>query len=195
MKQTLKISSSILIFLLSFNVFAQKKVQKISMSYTINAPASKVWEVVGDDYANIYKSHPKVITSNFINNSTSAQFGSERVCNFNDKGSKYIKERITEYDSENYSCKIDVYEVKGFPINSEYTYAIQRVIPIDDNTSTFEMEFHYRTKPGLLGGFAKGSFKKGLLQYAMAVEHYILTGEEVTKDNFKAIWKANKHKS
>ena len=192
MKQLFKFSVVLLSTLFSFNASAQKKAKSITLSYTINAPAEKVWEVVGEDYGDIYRSHPKVLTSNLINGSKKAEEGAERICNFNEKGTKYVKERITAFDSENYSCKIDVYEVKGFPLNTQYTHAIQRVIPIDDKTSKFEFEFHYRTKPAFLGGLAKGSFRKGLKQYVLSVEHHILTGEDINKENFKAIWKSNK---
>ena len=40
-----------------------------------------------------------------------------------------------------------------------------------------------------MGGLAKGKFKKNIENYAIAIEHYAATGEEVNKDNFKTIKK------
>jgi hypothetical protein len=47
----------------------------------------------------------------------------------------------------------------------------------------------YRTKPGFMGGIMKGSFKKLINDYFIAIEHHVKTGEKVTKDNFKDIRK------
>ncbi len=168
---------------------ADKKVQTFTTEHVINAPADKVWQVIGDEYADIYKSHPKIITSNYINGSSTSGVGAERVCNFNDSNSKFITEKITDYDPENYTMTIDIVRVKKLPINTEYSYAIQKVVPINPSTSKMVFTMYYRTKPGFLGGLAKGSFKKGIRDYAIAIDHYINTGERVTKDNFKAIKK------
>ena len=49
---------------------------------------------------------------------------------------------------------------------------------------------NYRTKPAFMGGMMKGSFKKLINDYFIAIEHHVKTGEKVTKDNFKEIKKA-----
>ena len=48
---------------------------------------------------------------------------------------------------------------------------------------------NYRTKPAFLGAVAKGGFKKTIAGYLLAVEHHVLTGETVNRDNFKSIKK------
>lgn len=47
----------------------------------------------------------------------------------------------------------------------------------------------YRTKPAFMGGMMKNNFKKLIADYAIAIEHYVATGESVNKDNFKSVKK------
>ncbi|MEO0340161.1 MAG: hypothetical protein AAF242_13220, partial [Bacteroidota bacterium] len=52
--------------LLSFQTIygqKQKKVQNFQVSHVINAPADKVWAIVGEDYGAIANSHPKIVSS------------------------------------------------------------------------------------------------------------------------------------
>ncbi|MEO0733827.1 MAG: hypothetical protein AAFZ52_13405, partial [Bacteroidota bacterium] len=72
----------------------------------------------------------------------------------------------------------------------DLTFAIYQVEAVDANTSRFTFKMTYRTKPAFMGALAKGSFKKLIADYAVAIEHYVLTGEAVTKENFKAIKRA-----
>ena len=44
-----------------------------------------------------------------------------------------------------------------------------------------------------MGGLAKGKMKKTIEDYEIAVEHYVLTGEEVNQENFKEIKKYSKN--
>lgn len=189
MKTTVKHYAMLVVLLITSVSFAQKKVQSFTVSHTINTPIEKAWEVIGEDYGGIHKSHHKVITSSLINGSTKAELNCERVCNFNDSKTKYIKEKIVAFDPENHTMKIDIFEVNGFPIDPDYSYAIQRLEPINATSCKMVMDFHYRTKPGFLSSLAKGNFKKQLKKYAIAIEHYATTNEPVTKDNFKAIQK------
>ncbi|MEM9820398.1 MAG: hypothetical protein AAF985_04980, partial [Bacteroidota bacterium] len=98
MKSILKIS--ILIFVMVFNFqmsHAQKKVKRFTVSHLINAPAEKVWAVVGEDYGAIANSHPKIVSSAYINGSLKAGEGAERVCYFNEKQTKYLLITYTEF--------------------------------------------------------------------------------------------------
>ena len=75
------------------------------------------------------------------------------------------------------------------PVNPDYTQAVYRVERIDANTSRFIFDMQYRTKPALMGAMMKGQFRQLIDDYAVAIEHYISTGEQVTKKNFKTIRK------
>lgn len=173
----------------------QKKTQHFVVEHIINAPAAKVWEVVGEDYGGVAYSHPKIVSSNYVNGSLKAGEGVERVCNFNEKGTKFLKEKMINYDPENYTFKNVLYQAGKFPVNPEYTFAIYKIEKIDDKTSKFIFDMTFRTKPAFMGGMAKGSFKKLIADYAIAIEHHVNTGEKVTKDNFKAIKKQHKRNS
>lgn len=172
----------------------QKNTQQFKVSHIINAPADRVWKVVGEDYGAIAYSHPKIISSEYINGTLMAGEGAERVCNFNEKGTRYLREKQTDYKPEEYTFKNQVFQAGRFPVHPEYTYAIYKIEPIDENTSRFIFEMTYRTKPAFLGWMAKGSFKKLVADYAIAIEHHVNTGEKVTKDNFRKIKKKYKKK-
>jgi len=190
MKMLLFMSFVITSFLVkSTPATAQKKVKKFTITKLINAPIDAVWAVVGEDYGAIAHSHPKIVNSDYINGTLKAGEGAERVCNFNEKGTRFLKEKQTNYDPEQYTFKNQVFQAGKFPVDPEYTYAIYKLEKVDANTTRFIFDMAYRTKPAFLGGLMKGQFKKLIQDYAIAIEHYVNTGEEVNQDNFKAIKK------
>lgn len=173
-------------------LLAQKKVKTFSVSHIIKAPADKVWAIVGEDYGAIAHSHPKIISSDYTNGTLQSGEGAERVCYFNNKKTRFLKEKQVDYQPENYSFKNQVFQAGKFPVSPEHTFAIYKVESIDANTSRFVFDMTYRTKPAFIGGMMKGNFKKLIRDYAIAIEHHVLTGERVNKDNFKSIKKQYK---
>lgn len=195
MKKSFLLSFVILIMTMPQAISAQKKEKKTQnfvVTSVINASADKVWKVVGEDYGAIANSHPKIVSSEYISGSLKAGEGAERVCNFNEKGTRYLQEKQVNYNPEKYTFKNQVFQAGKFPVDPEYTYAIYKVEAIDKNTSRLIFDMTYRTKPAFMGGMMKGSFRKLIADYAIAVEHHINTGVNVTKDNFKEIKKAHK---
>ncbi|MEL6917856.1 MAG: SRPBCC family protein [Bacteroidota bacterium] len=170
----------------------EKKTQSFTVSAIINAPADKVWKAVGEDYGAVAYSHPRIVSSEYINGSLKGGVGAERVCNFNEKGTKYLREKIAEYDPEKYTFTNRVYQVGKFPVDPELTFGTYTVEAIDESTSRITNTINYRTKPAFMGALAKGSFKKLVREYFIALEHHVNTGEKVTKDNFKQIKKQYK---
>ena len=189
MKVPIKGGVLLISMVLSVSAFAQKKVQQFTVSRVIKAPANKVWAVVGEDFGAIAKSHPGIISSEYIGGTLKGGEGTERVCNLNEKGSKYTHERQVEYNPDEYRFKAKVFHANGLPMDSKYTYAVYDVDPIDSNSSRLSFSMNYRTKPAFLGAVAKGGFKKTIAGYLLAVEHHVLTGETVNRDNFKSIKK------
>ena len=186
--------SSLFTFLLfaSHSLEAQakkKRVKNFSVERVINAPADQVWAVVGEDYGAIAKSHPAIISSNYINGTLKAEEGAQRVCNFNEKGTRYLHEKMMNYDPQNYTFRNQVFQAGKFPVNPDYTFAIYKVEAIDAHTSKLIFDMTYRTKPSFLGGMMKRKFKNLINDYAIAIEHHVRTGEAVNKDNFKFIKK------
>lgn len=193
MKSFIKLTVVLGAFFISFcSVQAQKKkkVQTFTVSHVIQAPADKVWAVVGEDYGAIAHSHPQIVSSDYVKGTLKAGEGAERVCHFNEKGTRFLKEKQTNYDPQNYTFKNQVFQAGRFPVDPEHTYAIYRVVPIDENSSKFVFDMNYRTKPAFMGGMMKGKFKTLIQDYAIAVEHHIHTGEKVNKENFKSIKKS-----
>jgi len=173
----------------------EKRVQKFEVSKVIPFPAEKVWAIVGEDYGAIAYSHPKIIASEYIHGSLKAGEGAERVCYFNEKHTQYLQEKMINYSPENMSFTNKVSQAGKFPVNPDYTEAIYNVDDLGNGTSLMTFSMQYRTKPAFMGGFAKGSFKKLINDYFIAIEHHLRTGEKVTKANFKQIKKDNKAKS
>lgn len=176
--------------LAAMNVFAQKKVKSFVVTRVIPAPIESVWKVVGEDFGAIANSHPGIVSSAYNQGSiTYGGEGAERICNLNEEGTKYVKEKQLDYDAENHRFTVQVYHSEGIPLSPEHTKAVYAVRAIDENTSEVSFEMTYRTKPAFLGWMAKGKFKRGIEDYLIAVEHHVITGENVNKDNFKQIKK------
>ncbi len=167
----------------------EKRVQKFEVSKVIPFPADKVWAIVGEDYDAIAYSHPKIIESEYINGSLKAGEGAERVCYFNEKHTQYLEEKMIDYSPETMSFTNKVSQAGRFPVNPDYTKAVYNVDDLGNGTSMLTFTMQYRTKPAFMGGFAKGSFKRLINDYFIAIEHHLSTGEKVTKANFKQIKK------
>ncbi|MEM7375669.1 MAG: SRPBCC family protein [Bacteroidota bacterium] len=184
----------ILIFALiaSTSVFAQKKSQSFTVSRVIKASADKVWAVVGEDYGAIANSHPLIISSEYLDGSLEGGEGVERVCNMNESGTKYTHEKQVNFDPDNYTFRAQIFHAEGIPMVPEASFMDYKVVSIDANTSKLVMTMNFRTKPAFMGAMAKGRMQKTIEGYALAVEHHILTGETVNKDNFKGISKQYK---
>ena len=168
---------------------AQKKAQSFTVTKVINAPIDEVWAVVGEDYGAIANSHPRIVNSDYINGSLKAGEGAERVCNFNDSGTRYLHEKQINYTPESYTFKNQVFQAGKFPVDPDYTYAIYKLEAVDAQTTKFTFDMNYRTSPAFMGGMMKGKFKRLIEDYAIAIEHHVKTGEAVNKDNFKSIKK------
>ena len=191
MRRTFQILALAGLTLITSSVMAQKqkKVQQFKVSKVIALPADKVWEVVGEDYGKIAHSHPKIIASDYVDGTLMAGEGAQRVCYFNEKQTQFLKEKMVNYSPDRMSFTNKVYQAGKFPVDPEYTQAVYRVKDLGNGTSEFSFDMQYRTKPAFMGAMAKGKFKKLINDYFIAVEHYVKTGEEVTKENFKDIKK------
>ncbi|UTW61229.1 SRPBCC family protein [bacterium SCSIO 12741] len=188
MKTSYGILITTLTLLISSIGFAQK-VQSFTIERTIQASADKVWKVVGEEFADIAKSHPKLSGSHYVEGSPLSGEGCERVCSLNANGSKYTQEKMVDYNPTEFSFKAEIKGVGGLPIDTTTSYMIYDVDPIDENTCKITLTMVYRTNPAFMGGLAKGKFRKNIEDYAIAIEHYTLTGEDVNPENFKRIKK------
>ena len=166
-----------------------KKVKTFTVSKELDLPADQVWAVVGEDYGAIALSHPAIVHSEYIGGSQQACEGAERVCNFNESGTQYLKEKMVNYDPDNMQFTNRVYQAGKFPVDPDYTEAVYSVKDLGDGRSMLTFDMQYRTKPAFLGGMMKGKFKGLIEDYFIAIEHYVRTEQAVTRDNFKEIKK------
>ena len=180
-----------MMMLVSTSLFAQKPVT-FTVENVLNVSAEKVWAVVGEDFGGIAKSHPNIVQSDYVDGSLKSGEGSARQCNFNEKGTKYLKEKQTNYNPKEMTFDVKIYHAGGLPLDPDYSKATYRMVPIDENSCKFIMDMAYRTKPAFMGKLAKGKFMSTIDDYAIAIEHHARTGEVVNKDNFKTIKKNRK---
>lgn len=189
-----KISTSVLMVLLvSSTIFAQKKLQKLHTSAVVNVPARQLWKVIGEDYGAIANITPHLVSSKYIDSSkTIGSEGCERVCKLNASGSKFIKEKMINYDPTNMSFTNIIYQIEKLPLVS--SEAIYKIEAIDSVSCRIVLDMQYRTKPAFMGRLAKGKFKKMTRDISIYAEHYIKTGEKITKENYKRIKRNSKRK-
>ncbi|MEL7006831.1 MAG: SRPBCC family protein, partial [Bacteroidota bacterium] len=190
MRTLIKLTTFLFLTLSTFFALnAQKKVQKISMSKVIPVDAKTVWKIVGEDYGKIAHSHPKIVSSDYLEGSLVGGEGVERVCYFNEKETRFLKEKMIDFSPEAMTFTNTVSQAGKFPLDPALTRAVYSVEDLGDGTSRIGFDMQFRTKPGFMGGMMKGSFKKLINNYFIAIEHHAKTGEKVTKDNFKKIKK------
>ena len=92
---------------------------------------------MGEDYGAIANSHPKIIASDYVSGTLQAGEGAERVCYFNEKGSQFLKEKMTNYNPREMTFVNKVYQAGRFPVNADYTQAVFRVECFFVYTSSF----------------------------------------------------------
>ena len=171
----------------SKTMLAQKKVQTFTVEQVIPHSAENVQHVVGVDCGVAVNSHPKILASEYVESSLKAEEGAERVCYFNEKQTRLLKERMVSHYPEHMTFIKQVFHADKFPVDPEYTRGTYKIEPIDNNSSRFLFKMEYRSKPAFMSPFAKWKFKKLVRDYAISVEQYLATGDKVTKENFRQI--------
>jgi len=173
----------------SLESMAQEKIKTFTVSKVMDIPADKVWAVVGVDYGAIASSHPKIVSSNYVGGTLHAGEGAERICNFNESGTKFLREVMKDYDPENMTFVNQITQAGKSPMDADVTRAIYKVEDPGNGKTRFTFDMQFRTKPAFMGAMAKGKFKGLIEDYFIAIEHPVRTGETVTKENFKQIKK------
>jgi len=189
-KKTFLLAVGLLAAVVAINAQSmEKRYKTIEVSRVLPFNASTVWQTVAVDYGRIAQSHPQIVASDYEQGSLVGELGAFRKCSFNERGTKVLHEQIVDWSDEDMQFTNRVLTAQNFPVDPDNSRGIYKVEPIDANSSRLSITFQYRTKPAFMAGMVKGSFKKILNNYMIAVEHHIATGEAVTKENFKNIKK------
>lgn len=162
-----------------------KKFKTVKVKMKIDAPADRVWQAMVLDYGEIGNFSPFIFSSSYENGSLKGEVGAERKCDFNEKGTRWVHEKIMALDQENRVMRNVVIDGGKVPLNFDNSQAFYRVKDHGDGTCTASYEFQFRTKPAFMGGLAKGGFKKQLAGTLVGLKHYVETGEKVTGGNKK----------
>ena len=109
-----------------------QKIQSFTITRNIGVSIEHVWKIVGEEYADIAKAHPRLTSSHFVEGTPTTGDGCERVCNLSDDGNKYTRERIIEYNEREYGFKAEILEVGGLPIDADHSYMIYKLEKVDE---------------------------------------------------------------
>jgi hypothetical protein len=149
----------------------------------INASKEKVWDLLFHRFSETHLFNPNIEGSHDIN-SKKGEVGCERQCNIDKK--TFIKERVVKAD-EFRSFTIDV--IGGnMPMLKEMqiVFAIESISP---NQTRVMINAEFNTKPSFLAGLIKGMFKKMLFGVLVGLKYHLETGQLVSKNTFKPIFK------
>ncbi len=185
LKLTVLLFSCLMIAVPFYGQQMSKKYRTVKVKMKINAPAERVWQAMVVDYGEIGNFSPYIYSSSYENGSLKGVVGAERKCDFNEKGTRWVHEKIVAIDEENKVMRNSIIDGGKVPLNFDNSQAFYRVKDHGDGTCTAYYEFQFRTKPAFLGGLAKGGFKKQLGGTLVGLKHYVETGEKVTGGNNK----------
>ncbi|HET6157003.1 MAG TPA: SRPBCC family protein [Dongiaceae bacterium] len=104
---------------------------KVYTSSVIDAPASRIWELVRD-FNGLPSWHPGIADSRIEGNQPADRVGCIR--NFNLKGGGNIREQLLSLSDYDYACS---YSILVSPMGVENYIATLKVTPITDGDRTF----------------------------------------------------------
>lgn len=188
MKSLKFIFSAALLLCLTFTTTAQsmeKSYRTVKVELQIDAPADRVWQAMVLDYGNIGNFSPYIYSSGYLAGSLKGEQGAERKCEFNEKGTQWMHERIADIDNDKRVMRNVPFAGAKLPLDFDNSQAFYTVRDNGNGTSTAGYRFDFRTKPAFMGLLAKGGFKKQLAGTLIGLKHYVETGEKVTPMNEK----------
>ena len=150
---------------------------RINVTRQIQAPASRVWEVLAD-FGKIHRFHPHLDASPIVG-PRDRGLGARRCCEFDD-GTKIDEEVISWHEGEGYTVRITG---KRLPFNwAEAGLSVEKA---EDGTSHAHMSLDYRMRFGWLGGLLNALFLRYRLksmfgEVIAGLDHYVTTGEIVS---------------
>ena len=149
-------------------------------------PIDVVWEKVFRDFGGVAKFNPNFVGSGYLTGDTLA-VGTERYCHSKEDGSAGVHERVVYLNEAEREVQFQIFKAIDVPIDTESTFGTSQLVEIDAERTLFRIRFVVNTSPGFLIWFAKGDIRDQMDDMMIGMEHYLRTGEAVTKDNFDRI--------
>ena len=146
----------------------------------INAPATKVWDTIGNNYAAVGEWASIINESGRRNNESGELAG--RTCE-STYGS--VKEMITTYDEE---ARLLSYQADGLPAMFKEGGNTWQVHALDTNRSKVTMDLKLKLAPipgFFMGWMIKGKMSKDTDQLMLDLKQYVETGKP-TKAKLKS---------
>ena len=137
-----------------------RKEVKMSKSVVVNVSANDLWQIVGPGFADAGQWSTAVDHS--VGHGEGKFDGATcdtRSCDLSAKGFSSVKERITEYDTNNRTLAFDVFE--GMPGFVTYTNNHTVITDLSQDRSQAELQITMHMKP-FLGWLLGGMLKKNL---------------------------------
>lgn len=156
-------------------------------SFPIPHPAAEVWNLLYDRYTQVADYANEIVASRGTPNSPSHGQGCQRVCDFDENGSKYLLEELTDVNEDQMRLTNKIIGVGKFPIVPDVSKTTFTVHPKSSSNCVIEVEFQVRTKPAFLSLMMKGAAQKQMGDLFLGAEHFLRTGQAINKRNFKAI--------
>ena len=161
--------------------------KRAEFKIVINASKEKTWEVLFNQYGDIYLHNPNMQSSKYMHNAIKGELNCVRYCKFNDK--LFLEGKITEVN-ENNSFNLLVTE-HNLPFVKELsaTYVLSS---IGNEMTEVKMTSSISTSPGFIVYLMKGQMGKTLIKHLFGLKYYIETGKAINKDNYSEIFKSYK---
>ena len=149
-------------------------------------PADMIWQNIFQDFGGVARFNPAFVGSGYLSGDKLA-VGAERYCHKNEDGSEALHERVVYLNEQKREVQFQIFEAFGVPVNTETSFGTSQLVELDDQRTLFRARLVVNTSPGFLIWFAKGDIREEMTNMTIGMEHYLRTGERVTKENFERI--------
>lgn len=153
----------------------------------INASIEQVWDVLFNQYGDIYIHNPTMQASNYMNNSQKGELNVVRHCQFTDK--LFVDEKIIAFEPLK-MVSIDVVK-HNLPMLNHLS-ATYELKSIEKNKTEVKMTSLNSASPGFMIHLLKGRLRKNVGQHLFGMKYFIETGKTVDMKNYNEVYKSYK---
>jgi len=163
------------------------KTHTYSVCIEVNLPAQRVWDLISKRYDKVSDYADQVVASRYVGAKQQAGEGAERLCEFNAKGTSYLREKMVEVDEAKMEYLNVLTGVKGFPMVPGDTHARFRVRPTGPSSCELSADCQARTKPAFLAFILKPIMRRTMRDFLLSVQYHLQTGEVVIPARLKEV--------